>query len=240
MQHHDPSHTALLERILVGDLSRTSAEAREVLEACAACRERLRELERLQESLAAAGEEERADIARAAEGSLSTAQERRIHDFFDERSRVSRTRSRMGRLVALAVAASICGVIVYRWVRSSEGAAETDRPDVMLHGQEVVLRGVKPSDEHSDFGTFTWESPSLAAGKSFRLRITNTDANDSDPLVIDNIGSTTWHPESVLQAEDRKIKDFFAPGLKHIEWTVEIYSLTNRDSISDAVTASRD
>ncbi|HTF89964.1 MAG TPA: hypothetical protein VK843_16235 [Planctomycetota bacterium] len=241
MKHHDPSHSALLERIVVGDLSRTSSDARQTLDTCATCRERLRELERLQKSLAAAGEEERAGVARAADGSLGQTQERRVHDFFEERSRMSRTRSRMGRLVALAVAASICGVLVYRWARSSEGGAQTQRPnDVMLNDDTQVLRGVAPSGVDSDFGKFVWEAPPLAAGKSFRLRITNTDAIDSDPLVIDNIGATTWHPGSALPAEDRKIKDFFVPGLKHIEWTVEIYSGSmGGDLVSKPVPASR-
>jgi hypothetical protein len=240
MQPHNPTHAALLERILVGELSPTAHEARALLESCVPCRDRLHELLLLQGRLSEAGLEERAGIAQAAAGTLDPDGERRIQEFVAARAQRARRISRLGRLVTLAVAASLCGLIAYRWTHPARPEHPRSGPDgVLLHGERGVLRAVSPKDSTAAFDDFTWTSPPLEPDEFFRLQVTNLDAPDSDPLVIANIVSASWRRDSAGVAEARRVEDFFARSPRNIEWQVEICK-QNRQTVltSDTLRAS--
>lgn len=240
MQAHDKEHESLLERILVGDLPRGAAQAVAQLRACAECRERLEGFDKLQASLERAGEEERAGVAQAGAAELPAKDARRIEEFVSARVAAERARSKTSRWIALALAASLVGVVAYRPVlpKPEDGGAGGGR-DVPLGADTSPLWGISPRGSVRDFGAFSWRSPPLRSGETFRLRITNLDAPDTEPLEIDNIERAEWSREDdagILEAG--RIKEFFDRAPRNIEWVFEIVSANQRVQVSDSVPAS--
>ena len=226
MQPHNPSHGAVLERILVGDLPRTTAEARAVLDRCQECRESLAELDTLQHQLTEAGSEERDGLAQAASADLDPQQERRIRDFVAARVQPKRKTSRPGRFLALALAASVCGVIAYGLLRP---APPTPAADVTLGGILTVPEGISPIGEVENFDDFKWRGPALVADETYTLRIRNLDAPDSEALVIDYIVEPRWLRDSAGVLASQRVEKFFSANPTKIEWQVEIHKGTQRD-----------
>lgn len=226
MQPHNPSHGALLERILVGDLPRTTAEARAVLDHCQACRESLAELDRLQRQLDAVGADERAGVAQTASANLDPASERRVRDFVVARAQAQRKTSHRGRKFALALAASLCALVAYGVLRP---VPPTPLVDVTLGGILTVPEGISPIGEVADFGSFQWRGPLLAADESYTLRITNLDALDAEALVIDYIMEPRWLRDSAGVLASKRVAKFFGANPTKIEWQVEIHKGTHRD-----------
>ena len=111
MGPHDQDHETLLVQIVVGDLPRSSPQASQLLANCADCRAKLGELDGLEEQLAAAGRDERADVAQAAVGELDARAQLRLEEFINARLPRRSLLSRRNRLVALALAASLCGLL---------------------------------------------------------------------------------------------------------------------------------
>jgi len=240
MQAHDPAHDSLLERVIVGDLPRDAAPAMAQLAACAQCRERLAEFDELQARLERAGEEERAGVAQAAAGEASAKDKRRIEEFVRTRVSSQDSGSRAPRWIALALAASLAGVIAARvfWPPSSPGAA-IEQPDVLLSDEKEELRGVTPKGKTHAFESFTWISPQLKAGEVYRLTITNAADTTAEPLVIANIERAEWRWADVGAMQARSVAEFLAKEPQEIEWVVEIWDVGKRVQRSLPVSAWR-
>ena len=227
MQPHDPSHGALLERILVGDLPRTTAEARAVLDHCQACRESLGQLDRLQRQLAEAGAEERAGVAEAASANLDPASERRVRKFVLAQAHPQRKPSHRGRNFALALAASLCALVAYGVLRPVQ-PTQTPDVDLPLGGAVAVtvpelISPIGVVDRVEELDNYRWRGPTLAAGESYTLRITNLNAPDAEALVIDYIEEPRWLRASPGVLASPRAEKFFSANPTKIEWQVEIH-----------------
>ncbi len=226
MQTHGPVHETLIERIVVGDLPRKTREARALLDGCSVCRERLREIDTLQQRLAAAGEEERDGAARSASGVLDPKAQQRIDMYFT--GQIQKRRSIKRRVALVALAASLIGVIAFRLLQPSATDKPVGRtPDVMLGDGSFDLVDAFPNGRvKKPFDEFSWHSaPPLQPGETYRLRVTNLDAPDTEPLAIANIGDTSWRPELASEIDAPQVRKFFARAPRNIEWTVEIGKL---------------
>ena len=225
MQAHDPSHGALLERILVGDLLRTTAEARAVLDHCQACRESLGELDRLQRQLSEAGAEERAGMGEAASLNLDSTNERRVRDFVLARAQPQRKASHRGRNFAFALAASLCALIAYGAFRQVP-LTPTPEVDLPLGGEVTVPELISPIgvvETIEELNNYRWRGPELAAGETYTLRITNLNALDADSLVIEYIEEPRWMGASAGVIASQGAAKFFSANPTKIEWQVEIH-----------------
>jgi hypothetical protein len=235
---HTQEHEAVLERIVLGDLPRTSAQARALLDACKTCSERLQEYDLLEQELAGAGARERSDVAEALQGDLDPRAQRRIEDFVQHRVRAQVAFVRRGRFVALALAASLFGVLAFRLVQTEPVQPTQDVPLGEGPVDPAELVAISPAGEVDFFEPFTWQARELQGGETFRLRILDLDHTDSDPLVIRNIATSRWRREDASAAETTPVNEFFSRATGRIEWTVEIWRDRVVGGRSESVQAS--
>lgn len=234
MESHDQDHELLLERIVLGDLPRTDNVVRALLQSCTTCRERLSEFDALELELAAAGANERADIAQAAGASLEPGAQRRIQEFVDAQVGRPSVALRRMRIATWALAASLCAVLAYRL--TSPAAPVHPGPgagDLLLGDQPTdprELPGAFPRGSKVDgFARFGWDPLELSPGQTLRLRITNPDM-PTETVSLDTIGSAGWNQQNATSAESRRMERFLDSQPRNIEWVLEIYG-TNRQLV---------
>jgi hypothetical protein len=241
MQSHDPLHAALLERLVVGELSPSSDEARGLFERCEVCRARYRELSGLQLQLSEAGEAERAGVDLARSLPLAPALEQRLNEFAAAHARPRNSRRRWIQIATLALAASLLGLVGYRFFKhSSLDEGGPGRQDVPLGGPTDELQGIAPLGAKQDLDNYSWSARTLEAGETFSLRIVNLDAPDTEPLAIGNILTNGWRRDSAGIVESRRVSEFFARVPRRIEWQVEIRRGNRSLAQSKALRASQD
>lgn len=215
MDPHSSEHEALIEQLLVGDLTPDDPRARALLDGCVECRAKLAELERLSGRLSAVGEEERSVLAEVAQGKLSAAEEQRLRaSVLAQIPRRPRGRMFPWVLGVLAAAAVVAVVFVWR-ARSDDGARSGG--EQYLGGHKV--EGVEPDGIVKKFGTFRWRSTALPAGGSYTLRIWS-EADPRVPLIVkEELLEPEWTPSSAdLEKLPRKLR-----------WQVEMYDAANKE-----------
>jgi hypothetical protein len=188
---HDPAHEELLQALLAGDLAPGAAAARELLENCAECARRWRELEKLAGAIDSVDRERRevlkaASVARSVPGSdlVAATLERARRDTLGGAAQKP-ARASTWKVALLAAALLVIGFFVGRALVPSDG----DRADTYLGHTAIELRG--EIQELSPGTPIRWH---YAAGKDrgpFRVMVRDETGQYAREFPV---GTAEWTP----------------------------------------------
>jgi len=165
----------MLERLLVGDLSLSEAQAD--LADCHECRSRFAELRALADELGGAGELERAVLSEIARAAAPAGAEERIRGFV--RARVTGGVRPRRWIVALAVAAGLLlTVVLWRAFGPERGVDE-----VTLGEHRIAV--IAPVAKTAELGTFSWRYDHLPPLGTYRLRVLADEGPNAGQLLAD-------------------------------------------------------
>lgn len=198
---HTEEHEALLERVVVGDLSAADPQVQRQLAECADCRERLAGLQALVGELAGAGELEREVLAEAAHRPAPSEGARTLRALVLGRAGRRPERPALRR-IALAVslaAGLVAAVFLYRaFVPAHTG-------DVLLGDDEIACD--QPIGDVADFATFSWRFALPLRGR-FELRVWDDSSPEASRPLAEQVDLTEsrWNPEQDAAGWPRRIR----------------------------------